>query len=62
MGELQQVRGTMPHPDGDIIVALNRKGAKGVLAEITLPKNLTGNFIWEGKTVALKGGSQKITL
>ncbi|MDB5193840.1 MAG: alpha-L-rhamnosidase [Segetibacter sp.] len=62
MGELQQVRGLMPHPDGNIIVAFNRKGAKGVQAEITLPENLKGNFIWEGKTVALKSGFQKITL
>lgn len=62
MGELQQVRGTMPHPDGEIIVALDRKGAKGVQAEITLPKNLTGSFVWEGKTVALKSGFQKIIL
>ena len=62
MGELQQVKGTIPHPDGNIIVSLERKGAKGVAAEITLPQNLRGTFIWEGKTLNLKNGFQKINL
>jgi hypothetical protein len=62
MGELQQVKGTMPHPDGDISVSLQRKGGKGVAAEIILPPNLTGTFIWEGRSINLKGGVQRIKL
>lgn len=62
MGELQQVKGVMPHPDGNLTVSLQRKGAKGVAAEITLPPNLTGIFIWEGTSINLKSGSQKINL
>jgi len=62
MGELLQVKGVMPHPDGNITVSLERKGAKGVAAEITLPRNLTGTFIWEGRSIPLKGGFQKINL
>jgi hypothetical protein len=52
----------MPHPDGNITVSLQRKGAKGVAAEITLPSNLTGTFIWEGRSIQLKSGVQKINL
>lgn len=62
MGELLQVNGIMPHPDGEIKVSLERNGAKGVNAEITLPLNLTGIFVWEGKSVSLKGGLQKFFL
>ena len=62
MGELQQVKGMMPHPDGNITISLERKGYKGVAAEITLPPNISGTFIWEGKTINLKSGIQKINL
>lgn len=62
LGELKEVTGTMPHPDGDITVSLKRKGANGVEAKINLPKNLTGDFVWKGKTVKLTGGEQKISL
>lgn len=62
MGELQQVKGTMPHPDGEISVSLQRKGTNGVEATIVLPMQLTGEFIWEGRKIKLTGGSQKIIL
>ena len=62
LGELQQAKGVMPHPEGEISVSLQRKGAEGITAEITLPKSLTGIFIWKGKKVNLKGGAQKIDI
>jgi alpha-L-rhamnosidase len=62
MGELQQVKGVMPHPDGTISVALERKGATGVSAEISLPSNVSGTFVWQGKVIPLKGGQQKLSL
>jgi alpha-L-rhamnosidase len=62
LGELQQAKGIMPHPDGDITVSLQRKGKEGIAAEITLPAHLTGEFIWKGKTIRLTGGTQKINL
>jgi len=62
LGELTQVTGTMPHPDGNITVALQRKGANGIEAKINLPKQLTGEFVWKGKSVKLTGGEQKISL
>ncbi len=62
LGELKEVTGTMPHPDGNITVALQRKGANGIEAKISLPKQLTGEFVWKGKIVKLTGGEQKISL
>ncbi|MBE7172987.1 MAG: alpha-L-rhamnosidase [Williamsia sp.] len=62
LGELVRVSGRMPHPAGDITVSVERKGTQGVTAEIELPQGLQGEFIWNGKTVALKGGKQQISL
>lgn len=60
LGELQQASGRLPHPDGEIVVTLERRGARGIQAEIVLPPGLTGSFIWKGKTKPLKGGKQVI--
>ncbi|MCW3088274.1 MAG: alpha-L-rhamnosidase, partial [Sediminibacterium sp.] len=62
LGELTQVTGTMPHPDGSIHVSLQRKGAAGIDAEISLPPTITGEFVWKGKKVKLIGGIQSISL
>jgi hypothetical protein len=62
LGELTQVQGSMPHPDGEIVVALKRKGINGIIAEITLPSELAGKFLWKGKEIMLKGGRQNIVL
>lgn len=62
LGELQEAQAKMPHPDGEISVSLHRKGTDGILAQINLPKNLTGRFVWNGKEVKLKSGIQEIEL
>jgi hypothetical protein len=62
LGELTRVTGTMPHPDGSIHVSLQRKGAAGIDAEISLPPTITGEFVWKGKKVKLIGGTQSISL
>ena len=61
LGYLQRVEGTLPHPAGDIRVSLHRVG-QGVAGEITLPAALTGEFIWNGRSVPLHGGRQAIQL
>ncbi|MES2730339.1 MAG: alpha-L-rhamnosidase N-terminal domain-containing protein [Bacteroidota bacterium] len=60
LGVLKQATGRMPHPLGDILVKLTRKGAKGVSAEITLPSGLAGTFIWQGEKFTLKSGNNTI--
>lgn len=60
-GALQQVKGSMPHPLGEITVSLIRKGTHGISATITLPQGLSGTFVWEGKEKTLHGGKQEIS-
>jgi hypothetical protein len=62
MGALQQVSGTMPHPLGDITVNLTRTNGTGISAEVTLPPGLSGRFIWNGSTTALKEGKQNFLM
>jgi hypothetical protein len=60
-GELTQIKGTMPVPDGHITVTLTRKN-KSISGEIILPEKLTGKLVWNGKEISLHGGNQKINL
>ena len=61
LGALTWVRGTVPHPAGDIQVSLQRTAA-GLAGEVTLPAALQGRFLWGGQTVALHGGRQEIRI
>jgi hypothetical protein len=60
LGELTSVSGAIPHPNGEIAVRLNRSG-ETLQAEISLPEGVTGDFIWRGKSVALKSGTAKVS-
>jgi hypothetical protein len=62
LGPLTWVEGKVPHPLGDITVRLERTGKAGLKASITLPPGLTGKFIWNGKTIRLKSGSQMVNM
>lgn len=55
LGKLKFIRGMMPHPAGSIIFDLKRTGTDGINGEIILPDGLTGQFIWNGKAIPLKG-------
>ncbi len=61
LGSLPSLHASFPHPQGMIDVAYERKG-KGIDASITLPGTLTGTFVWNGKTEALKPGVNHISL
>jgi alpha-L-rhamnosidase len=61
LGHLKQAAAKMPHPRGEIAVTLRRAG-DALRAEITLPEGVTGEFVWSGKTVALRAGSQVFSL
>jgi hypothetical protein len=68
LGELKEVEGSMPVPgydrrdEGKISVMLKRSGKYGIAGEVTLPGDLTGRFIWQGKEILLHGGKQKIAI
>jgi hypothetical protein len=59
LGRLQHAEGSLPHPKGDIGVAL-RRSQGGLSAKITLPANLTGVFVWQGQSVTLHPGEQTL--
>ena len=61
-GELKEVKGAMPVPAGMVEVSLKRKGKSGLEGEVTLPANVSGRLVWEGKEIKLTAGRQQINL
>jgi hypothetical protein len=62
LGSLRRAEGRVPHPRGDIDVALERVGAKGLRAKISLPAGVTGTFEWNGRRAPLRAGAQELTM
>ncbi|MBV9988131.1 MAG: alpha-L-rhamnosidase N-terminal domain-containing protein, partial [Chitinophagaceae bacterium] len=62
LGELTQASGQVPHLAGMIQVSLVRKGKDGIDADITLPPNVKGEFIWHGQRVQLEGGRRRVVM
>ena len=60
LGPLRRAEGRVPHPLGDIDVKLVREGQRGLRAEITLPRGLSGVFEWQGQRRPLREGRQII--
>jgi alpha-L-rhamnosidase len=56
LGRLNEIKGAMPHPQGDIIVHLKRLQKDGVKGEIELPGDLTGVFKWKENSISLESG------
>jgi hypothetical protein len=54
LGKLTSIKGQMSHTAGIISFDLKRVGTQGISGAIILPKGLTGNFKWNGKSIALK--------
>jgi len=52
----------MPVPAGMVEVSLKRKGKSGLEGEVTLPANVSGRLVWEGKEIKLTAGHQQINL
>lgn len=59
LGSLSWVKGTMPHPKGEIEVEIKREGSS-LEAIIALPAEVGGSFVWEGKTYELFSGRNQI--
>jgi hypothetical protein len=58
LGPLSRAEGRVPHPLGDIDVQLVREGQRGLRAEITLPRALSGALEWNGQRRQLHEGRQ----
>jgi alpha-L-rhamnosidase len=54
-GKLAKVSGAIPHPKGEISVALDRQGDR-LSAEVSLPPGVEGEFVWKGATKTLAPG------
>jgi alpha-L-rhamnosidase len=61
LGKLQHAEGKVPHPRGEIAVALVRQNG-GVQARVSLPAGVTGVLIWKNQSVDLKPGEQSLSL
>jgi hypothetical protein len=59
LGPLKQLKATLPHPAGVIVVSYQRKG-QALSADVTLPEKVSGWFYWNGKKTALHPGQQHI--
>jgi hypothetical protein len=60
LGPLRRAEGRVPHPLGDIDAQLTREGQRGLRAEVTLPRGLSGTFEWQGRRRQLREGHQTI--
>ena len=61
LGTLTNISGAIPHPNG--MVSVSYKVEQGALkAEIDLPQQTTGSFVWKSKAYPLKAGKNALTL
>lgn len=61
MGDLKSVKGKVPHPKGDILVELKKRGS-GLAGSISLPEGLPGVFVWKKQSLELKPGTNIVDL
>jgi len=61
LGQLTHLEASMPHAGGDIHVSY-RRVENSWQASIDLPKGLTGELLWSGKTYSLHEGSEEFHL
>jgi hypothetical protein len=61
MGSLTSLIASVPHPQGDIRVAINRTGRQARIV-IELPNGVVGELEWEGKIYPLEQGRKEFQL
>jgi hypothetical protein len=61
LGQIKNIKGVIPHPKGTISASYKMENGKWKI-QIELPKSITGNLIWKGKTITLKEGLNQLTL
>nr|MCU0325995.1 alpha-rhamnosidase [Spirosomataceae bacterium] len=62
LGDLKTASGSIPHPKGELSVKYQIDDKGKMTAEITLPPSVSGRFIWKGKELPLKSGSNKLAI
>ena len=61
LGEITEISGVMPHPEGKISVSYKVLN-NALQTEILLPENIGGTFIWKDQSYPLKGGMNEFRL
>ncbi|QMU29042.1 family 78 glycoside hydrolase catalytic domain [Adhaeribacter radiodurans] len=61
LGEITNISGEIPHPQGKIAVQYKADKNKWKVA-INLPKTVTGTLVWKGKSMPLKAGVNQFSL
>jgi hypothetical protein len=61
LGTLENIGGEMPHPNGTIAVKYTKQGGATV-ADITIPPNTGGVFVWKNQNYDLKAGKNTFKL
>jgi hypothetical protein len=59
LGKLSRVSASMPHPDGEVAVKLVRNN-DNLEAVVSLPSNVTGEFVWRGARRPLNPGTNTL--
>ncbi len=62
LGVLKEAHGKVPHPNGLIEVSIKKNSAGKLDANVTLPKGVTGVFVYAGKEFDLKEGKNNLTV
>lgn len=61
LGNLHEIKATMPHLTGEIVTEFTRKSTEWN-ATITLPNGLDGTLVWKGRDYPLHPGKQTLSL
>src|SRR5258708_11262035 len=59
LGSLKKAEGTMPHPKGQIKVSYYINAHGKLNAVISIPKGISGAFVWKGEKHVLNKGETK---
>jgi alpha-L-rhamnosidase len=60
LGTIEKISGSIPHPNGTILVSYEHKN--NWVVQIDLPANTPGLLIWKGKKYSLKAGRNELRL
>ncbi|MGZ8539932.1 MAG: alpha-L-rhamnosidase C-terminal domain-containing protein, partial [Chitinophagaceae bacterium] len=61
LGDIKNISGEMPHPQGKLSVQYGYTNGKWAI-EVRLPGKTTGSFTWKGKVYPLKAGKNSLQL
>jgi alpha-L-rhamnosidase len=62
LGRLTRVSGSIPHPAGEVSVALAIESGEQLTADVNLPDGIPGEFHWRGKLRELPPGRSRLTI